>query len=845
MFRKIIEFCFDRPKIVVSAVFLLVIISALQFFRIKVDTDPENMLPDKEPVRVFHNNTKEEFGLYDYIVLGIVNEKADEGVFDPETLKKVHDLTERIKDIDGVIAHELISPATKDDIEQAGIGTVRFRWLMGDPPYSREDAGRIRERAMANPMFYGTIISENGKALSIYVPIREKDMSYRISDRIREMIDGLEGDENYYITGLPVAQDTFGFEMFKQMAISAPLAMLVIFLLMLAFFKKIKLVLSPLILAGVSVVLTMGALIGGGFTVHIMSSMIPIFIMPIAVLDSVHILSEFFEKYRSFGDRKSALMATVDDLFMPMLFTSLTTTAGFGSLAFARIPPVQVFGVFVAIGVMIAWFLTMTFIPAGIALMGESSFRNFGAKGHHAGKGAINTVLRFCSRTSYRHWKTVIVLTIIVTGLSIYGISKIRINDNPVKWFTPGHRIRVADRVLNEHFGGTYTAYFVMEAGDKEGEVFKEPVMLRYVEDLQRYVERKGDVGKTTALTDVVKKVYYELLGGDKKNNVIPDSKQAVAQTLISFQNSHNPDDLWHFTVPDYSKITLWFQLRSGDNKDMTKVVEQVKGFLAENPPPFEIKTDWAGLTYINVVWQDRMVTGMLRNFAGSFVIVLFMMIFLFRSPVRGLVSMIPLTVTIVFIYSLIGYTGKYYDMPVAVLSALTLGLSVDFAIHFLQRAREIFAEKGSWEATAEEMFAEPGRAIMRNALIISIGFLPLLAAPLVPYKTVGVFMFLIMITSSIATLLILPAIISAVPKLIFYEHEGAVVCKCSYCMLTALIVSLSIVYVLAGYTEVRWSFITISAVLGIVVIAGICNYVSKHKICIMNKREKEREVKK
>jgi hypothetical protein len=183
--------------------------------------------------------------------------------------------------------------------------------------------------------------------------------------------------------------------------------------------------------------------------------------------------------------------------------------------------------------------------------------------------------------------------------------------------------------------------------------------------------------------------------------------------------------------------------------------------------------------------------------------------------------------------------------MPVAVLSALTLGLSVDFAIHFLQRAREIFAEKGSWEATAEEMFAEPGRAIMRNALIISIGFLPLLAAPLVPYKTVGVFMFLIMITSSIATLLILPAIISAVPKLIFYEHEGAVVCKCSYCMLTALIVSLSIVYVLAGYTEVRWSFITISAVLGVVVMAGICNYVSKHKICIMNKREKEREVKK
>ena len=129
---------------------------------------------------------------------------------------------------------------------------------------------------------------------------------------------------------------------------------------------------------------------------------------------------------------------------------------------------------------------------------------------------------------------------------------------------------------------------------------------------------------------------------------------------------------------------------------------------------------------------------------------------------------MIPLTVTIVFIYSLLGFMGKYYDMPVAVLSALTLGLSIDFAIHFLQRARSIYAEKQDWIKTAEEMSGEPGRAILRNALIVSIGFLPLLLSPLVPYKTVGFFMFMIMLTSSIGTLLILPAIITPLEKLVF-----------------------------------------------------------------------------
>ncbi len=770
MFKKIINFSVERPKIIIAIVAVALIVSMAQFPRIKVDTDPENMLSEEEFVRVFHHDVKKEFGLYDFIVLGIINEEHPEGVFNPETLDKVYRITDEIKGMDGVIAYELMSPATKDDIEQAGPGTVSFNWLMGEPPYSEEDAKRIRDRSVENPMFYGTIVSEDAKAVCIYVPIESKDQSYRISREIKKIVGSLGGEEKYHIAGLPVAEDTFGFEMFKQMAISAPLAMIIIFFLMLGFFKHPKLVIAPLLLAGVTVLVTMGVLIGLGFTVHIMSSMIPIFLMPIAVLDSVHILSEFFEKYQKTKDQKKAILETVDDLFVPMLFTSLTTTAGFLSLAFAKIPPVQVFGVFVAGGVMLAWLLTMTFIPAVISLMNKESLKNFGAKKEHAETGIMNRFLAATGRFSLRRWKAILIGTLVLVAISGYGISKIVINDNPVKWFSPTHEIRIADEVLNEHFSGTYTAYFVMEAEDAEGEVFIEPEMLRYVENLQDYLLGKGSVGKTTSLADVTKKVYYELLGGDKVNNVIPPSKPAIAQCLISYENSHKPDDLMHFTTPDYSKVNIWLQLTSGDNLDMTQAKKDVDTYIRENKPPFPVQTGWAGLTYINVVWQDRMVVGMLRNFMGSFIIVLFMMIFLFRSPVRGIISMIPLTVTIVFIYSLLGFTGKNYDMPVAVLSALTLGLSVDFAIHFLQRAREIFRIKGNWPDTAEEMFKEPGRAILRNALIISIGFLPLLASPLIPYKTVGAFMFLIMLASSVGTLVMLPAIISAMPNIVFKE---------------------------------------------------------------------------
>jgi len=147
------------------------------------------------------------------------------------------------------------------------------------------------------------------------------------------------------------------------------------------------------------------------------------------------------------------------------------------------------------------------------------------------------------------------------------------------------------------------------------------------------------------------------------------------------------------------------------------------------------------------------------------------MMTFLFRSPIWGGLAMIPLTFTIGIIYGVIGLIGKDYDMPVAVLSSLTLGLAVDFAIHFLQRTRMTMARTKDWAVTITEMFEEPARAIFRNIIVISIGFTPLLFAPLIPYQTVGVFLASIMLYSGLATLWMLPALLTVMRGWIFKKE--------------------------------------------------------------------------
>ncbi|WP_372835708.1 RND family transporter, partial [Pontibacterium sp.] len=758
--------------------------------------------------------------------------------YNSQTLTDLHSLSSEIQKMDGVVRQDLMALDTVDNISQEGLGSIRFEWMMKMAPQTDAQVTRIQEAVARLPLLQNTLVAEDGKAAAIYIPIESKSESYRLSQEIQTVIDTLDSQNQYYMAGLPVAEDTFGVEMFIQMAISAPLAGLMIFILMWVFFRSFLLITAPMIVAMATVIITMGLLIGQGYTVHIMSSMIPIFLMPIAVVDSVHILSEFADRYRPGENPRKALAEVLSHLFTPMLYTSVTSAVGFASLAFTPIPPVQIFGLHVAVGILLAFILTIIFVPAYIVSLSEK--RLAALKDHNIEEednSALGRLLVKAGQFSLARAKGLVIGFIALVMVSAYGVSQIQINDNPIRWFKEDHRLRVADIVMNAHFSGTYEAYLVLEkqdlseervslkqaltqaaAGDsavatalsdilaqaeneqfqtytdnlinvfdeasynrpeqealwlklmavtedaqQSAKYFLTPEALEYLDSLQAHLNASELIGKSNGLPTLLKTVYRELNGGDAEQYTLPGNASAAAQTILSYQSSHRPNDLWHMVTPDYRSSVLWLQLKSGDNQDMSQVIELVDRYVAANPLPQGVEANWAGLTYINVVWQDQMVNGMLNSLLSAFAMVLLMMVFLFRSVKIGLLSMLPLTVTILFIYGLIGLIGKDYDMPIAVLSALTLGLSVDFAIHFLERTRAIYRETGEWQLTIEEVYKGPARAISRNAVVVAVGFTPLLFAPLVPYITVGFFLATIMAVSAVVTVLLLPAVMDSI----------------------------------------------------------------------------------
>ncbi|WP_144394493.1 efflux RND transporter permease subunit [Pleionea sediminis] len=835
---KIIHFSINRAKQVYWLIALVTFSLTAFIPLIQIDTDPENMLPNDQPDRVFHNSVKEEFRLHDMIVVGVVNENS---IYNPESLKAIDQLTQYILTIEGVIQPDLMSLSVVDNITQVDRGTIRFDWLMKNPPESKEKALQIKSDVKRLPLLLDTLVSNDDKAASIYVPIQDKDESYRISQEINSYLQTINSQDAFHITGLPVAEDTFGFEMFVQMGISAPMAAAMIFILMFLFFRNLTFVIAPMIVAMATVLATMGLLIAFGFTVHIMSSMIAIFLMPIAVVDSVHIMSEFADRYKPGLEVKKVIEEVVGHLFRPMLFTSITSTVGFLSLSLTPIPPVQIFGAFVGFGILLAFIWTILFMPAYISRMSEKQLLALQTQihKHESADTRLSRTLKRLGRFSVGFSKSIVLLFIGVVIVSWYGIQKIEINDNPVRWFKEEHRIRVADKVLNEHFAGTYNAFLVLSMKDPESQksqltqilkeqitnlseskekdelveklssdvsiqelvididnalfeanaadqkiyenlllliekyqsninYFTQPETLEYVESLQEHLMQTGLIGKVNSLTDLIKTVNRQLYSGQAIDFRLPDSQNGIAQALIQFQSSHRPQDLWHLVTPDYQKTVLWLQLTSGDNQAMNQVMTEVDQFIEQKPLPEQMEFRWAGKTYINVVWQEAMVSGMLDSLIGAFIVVLVMMIILFRSISFGVLAMLPLSITITFIYGVIGWIGKDYDMPIAVLSALTLGLSVDFAIHFIERARALFDQTGDFKQMIGLMFDEPGRAISRNAIVIAVGFTPLLLAPLVPYITVGVFLATIMAASALVTLLMLPAAMNLLKAFIF-----------------------------------------------------------------------------
>jgi predicted RND superfamily exporter protein len=751
MVGRLPEWAVARPKLTITLAMALTAVFAAWLPGMRTDTDPKNMLPVTSEVRVFNRQVEEWFGLHeDMIAVGIVR---DEGLFDRRALGAVARLTDRIIRLPGVVSADVTSLTTADNVV-AESGTLTAQPLLPAVPATDQDLATFRRTVMDNPMAVGRLISADGRATAIYVPLEPDANGKDVADRIRALVAEERGDLRFYVAGDPVARDTFGAEMFRQMALFAPLAGALMMVALYVMFRNLALAFTIVGVAMMATIWSMGLLVAVGQPVHIMSSMMPVFLMAIAT-DSIHMFNEFYFRLREVSDRRRAVLDTIESVGAPVRYTALATAAGFAVLMVGGIVPVRVFGLFTAFGTIVIRLMSFSFIPAVMMLVSEDRLHR--ASRRETLDAGASSWLAALGRMSVSHPRAVAASGLVLLLVALGGLPSIRINNNMVRWFKAGSDVRVADAVINEKLGGSSLLYLTASGAGEDA--LKDPEALRYLEALQRDLEQEPAVGKTTSVVDLLKRINRVMLDDRPDQERIPDSRMAVGQYLFLFGMAAKPATLDTLLTGAAQRANIWVQLKTWDAVAVARVLDRVRAFEAAQPPPgLDLRP--AGIAYFNLVWNHEVLRDMIRSFLAALIVVWVILTVSFRSWRWGLVSFVPLGLTILLIYGAIGYLGKDFDMPVSVLSALSLGMAVDFAIHFIRRYRQRLADDPDVERALVWTVARPGKGVLRNALLFSLAFSVMVFSSLTPYITVGVFIMAMMLLSAFFTLFYLPALI-------------------------------------------------------------------------------------
>jgi predicted RND superfamily exporter protein len=750
---SLVGFSLRHPKWVLALTLLLTMLFAVAFRWTTIDTNPKNMLPPTSDVRVWNDAVDKQFGLHEDNIVAAITPAG--GVLTPDSLAKLKAATADILKLEGIVGHDVNGLYTIDNITADG-DSLRIAPLMNGEPDAAALAA-LRRTLFDGTLFVDRIISRDEQTTAIYIPLAKGADGAQVADAVQAVLQRHFPPQEIKLAGDPIARDRFGGDMFKLMGMFAPVAGMLMMGLIYYMFGSMWFAGIMMLTAMVSIVCAMGLAIFLGYPVHIMSSMAPVFLMAIAT-DSIHIFNEFSFRARSVADRKEAIAQTMRAVARPVQYTALATAAGFAVLLFMEIVPVKVFGGIVLFGTVVLRILSFTLIPALLAIVPLPS--QLGAGTPTAGAAFWDRQLARMAGWALSHTRSVMLATLGLAIAAAFGVSRIVVNNNMIHWFKADAEVRVADRAINEQLGGTSLAYLVVDTGRPDGA--KDPHIMAFVDRLQADLQQAGLVGKTFSVADYVKRMNRVMHGDDPAWEKVPDDADLIGQYLMAFSMGAKPSDLNRVVDYPYQRLNVWLQLKTWDAQAMDAVIQRVNQFAREQGVKADIKP--AGTAYFNLVWNQEVLKDMIKGFLIALAIVFLILVLDFRSLKWAMLAYLPLLLTVLLIFGAIGWIGKDFDMPVAVLSCLSLGMAVDFAIHFVSRfrqhCREVQLNGDGQDEALRWTITRPGKGIMRNALLFSIAFSVMILAPLTPYVTVGVFILAMMLLSAFATLTLLPALI-------------------------------------------------------------------------------------
>jgi len=501
------------------------------------------------------------------------------------------------------------------------------------------------------------------------------------------------------------------------------------------------------------VVWTLGFMTVTGHKLNMLSTFLPVLLVSVGSAYGIHVLNAFLQKVHEGMPKERAVRETVEQMCAPVLAAALTTAAGFLTLLSSFLIPSRQFGAFAAVGVMVSFAVTIVGIPALLAVLPAPRERSAG----HA--RFFDRSAAQAARGLSRHPRWTLVVALVVLGLFLGGVPLLEIESDFSKYFRESSPIIQGQQFVERSFGGSQELRVVFSAGRRDA--MKDPANLAVLEGVQGYLDGRPEVGHTTSLADVVKDLHQTLRGDDPAFYRLPDTSRAVAQLLILFEMGGG-EVLRRHATRDFSRAVVTARVKSVGMTGFRDLIGGLEAYLdASLPSGLDYYVTGTPSIYIRI--SERLIQSQIVSLGTSLGAVGLIVAVLLGSLVAGLMALVPLIVAISGNFGVMGYAGAYLDVATVMIASLSVGIGVDYAVHFLSRYRRERAAGAAHGDALATTYRTSGRAIVFNAVTLMLGFLVMLLSSFGALVTFGWLITLTMVTTALGALFVLPAVLGMV----------------------------------------------------------------------------------
>jgi len=760
------------PKLVITVVVLITLAIGSQLASMKIETDTEAFIPEGHQASLDNDRMKALFGTPDLLWIGIVS--ADATIYQQDTLQLIQSLTEKIRLLPGVVDQDVMSLATEDNIRGTADG-MEVEAFMASVPDSAEKLEALQKQIHDFTIYDGFIVAKDGSAAAILVELEPHDLlakrgldKFKVYGAVQQVVDStaINRPEQFHVAGKPVLESTLGLYIAEDLGLMLPLVFLVLSILLFFTYRSLRGVSIPLAVVSFSTIGAMGMMSAVGVPMYPTTTMVPVTLMAIGVADAIHILGKYYELLllNPGIERKALVRNTMTEMWRPVVLTSVTTAVGFLSFLSMGMVPLQMMGVFAALGIIYAMLVSLTLVPAMLVLMRIRAPKALAAR-IQRGEGVERSGLVATSLAHLAHWVGAhVTATLFLTSgllfLSAWAASSVYVDDSYVSNFQKGSAVVEADRVINDHFIGSYQFNVVLEA--KEPDALYDPALLRAIWSFQQKMEANSIVGGTISIVDYIQRMHQVMNENRPEMATIPDSADLIAQYLLLYSFSGAPDDFSEVVDSEYRTANVRLFMTNGIYSSYHKVEADLHSLAASHFDPFGVKWSITGNGHISYV-QTGMITDNLRFNIIATVVAIFLAAWLMmRSFVAGVFVMTPVLAAVILNFAFMGLSGTTIGWGSSMFTSIAICIGVDYAIHLIYKYRSEFQRRDDARAALVFTLATTGKTILFNAVVVIAGFMVLLASAMPPNQEMGLLVSAAMFSSFIATITVLPALLMA-----------------------------------------------------------------------------------